>query len=94
MAKFRKSGVKLEHSILEGLDKHLKALSQLSSVSAIIPGRIFRAQKGRGSHGIFLKYQTKSGYKLLYKAGTSVQEVFIVCKDKDEFLKAFKDLYP
>ncbi|MCS7083830.1 MAG: DUF2103 domain-containing protein, partial [Aquificaceae bacterium] len=69
---------------------YLKTLSKLSSVSSIIPGKISRAQGGRGSHGLFLKYQTSSGFKLLYKKGTSVQEIFVVCKDKQMFLNDFK----
>ncbi len=87
----RRSGkLKVEHHLLEGLDKLLEELQGWESVDSIIPGRIVRQNKGRGSKGLFLKYRTKSGYKLLYKNGTSVQEVFIVCNNHEEFEKKFK----
>lgn len=92
MGKHRKNKIKLEHHLLEGLEDHLKRLSQLSSVKAIIPGVIARQQGGRGSKGLFLKYRTQTGYKLLYKNGTSVQEVFVVCENPEEFEREFKEL--
>ncbi|MEJ5338374.1 MAG: DUF2103 domain-containing protein [Aquificaceae bacterium] len=91
MAKHRKAKVKLEHHLLEGLEEYLEKLSGLDSVSSIIPGRISRQNGGRGSRGLFLKYRTNSGYKLLYKIGTSVQEIFVVCKDPQAFEKAFRE---
>ncbi|MFN3598580.1 MAG: DUF2103 domain-containing protein [Aquificaceae bacterium] len=92
MGKYRKNKIKLEHHLLEGLEDYLKSLSQLSSVKAIIPGVITRQQGGRGSKGLFLKYRTQTGYKLLYKNGTSVQEVFVVCENPEEFEREFKKL--
>ncbi len=76
---------------MEGLSEYLEELSRMESVSSIIPGRIIRQNGGRGSRGLFLKYRTSSGYKLLYKIGTSVQEVFVVCKDPQAFEKAFAE---
>ena len=92
MPKHRKGKVKLEHHTLEGLEEYLEKLSFFGSVKSIIPGRIARQNKGRGSNGLFLKYETPSGYKLLYKKGTSVQEVFVVCHNKEEFLQEIKSL--
>ncbi len=91
MAKHRKAKVKIEHHLLEGLEEYLEKLSRMDCVKSIIPGRISRQNGGRGSKGLFLKYRTNSGYKLLYKMGTSVQEVFVVCKDPQAFEKAFKE---
>ncbi|MFN4319059.1 MAG: DUF2103 domain-containing protein [Aquificaceae bacterium] len=91
MGKHRKGKVKLEHHLLEGLEEYLERLSSFDCVRAIIPGRIARQNGGRGSKGLFLKYRTSSGYKLLYKNGTSVQEVFIVCDDKEAFERLFKE---
>jgi hypothetical protein len=84
MGKHRKGKVKIEHHLLEGLEEYLKKLSSFSSVKSIIPGRIARQNKGIGSKGLFLKYKTPTGYKLLYKNGTSVQEIFVVC-DREKF---------
>ncbi|RMH79792.1 MAG: hypothetical protein D6674_06510 [Acidobacteria bacterium] len=90
MAKHRKGKLKLEHSLLEGLEPYLSLLSKMEGVKSIVPGRIVRQNGGRGSKGLFLKYRTSTGYKLLYKNGTSVQEVFVVCNDPDMFEKSFK----
>ena len=90
----RKSGkLKVEHHLLEGLDKLLQELGKWEIVESIIPGRIVRQNKGRGSKGLFLKYRTLSGYKLLYKNGTSVQEVFVVCRDYDRFEELFRERF-
>ena len=85
----------MEHHLIEGAEKFIKELERLQSVKAIIPGRIFRNQKGRGQKGLFLKYETPSGWKLLLKNGTTVQEIFIVTDDRElfkaEFLKVFNN---
>mgnify|MGYP001772599320 FL=1 len=83
--KYRSGKIKVEHTLLEGLSEYLKEIEKWDCVESIIPGRIVRQNKGRGSKGLFLKYRTISGFKLLYKTGTSVQEVFVVCKDYEEF---------
>ncbi len=88
--KLRKSKVKVEHHTLEGFWEEIKKISSWPCVSSIIPGRIFRKNKGRGSRGLYLKYETNTGFKLLYKVGSSVQEVFVVCKDKEEFLRRWQ----
>jgi hypothetical protein len=88
-SKHRRGKVKIEHHILEGLEEYLKKLSNFSSIKSIIPGRIARQNKGIGSKGLFLKYETPTGYKLLYKNGTSVQEIFVVC-EREKFLEEFK----
>ena len=91
--KYRVGKLKVEHHLLEGLRDYLKEIEKWECVESIIPGRIVRQNKGRGSKGLFLKYRTISGYKLLYKSGTSVQEVFVVCKDYEEFERKFKETF-
>ena len=93
MGRRRSGKLKVEHHLLEGLDKLIGGIAQWEEVESIIPGRIVRQNKGRGSKGLFLKYRTMSGYKLLYKNGTSVQEVFVVCKDYEAFEKRFKETF-
>lgn len=93
MGKHRKNKVKVEHTLLEGLEKYLNIISQFEGVKTIVPGRISRNNRGRGSKGIFLKYRTNSGFKLLYKNGTSVQEVFVVCSNVQAFERQFKEAY-
>ncbi|SHK27970.1 DUF2103 domain-containing protein [Thermocrinis minervae] len=91
MGRHRDGKVKVEHHLLEGLEELLLELSKLDSVKSIIPGRITRQNKGRGSKGLFLKYPTRTGYKILYKNGTSVQEIFVVCdgRFKEDFERLF-----
>jgi len=91
--KYRSGKIKVEHTLLEGLSEYLKEIEKWDCVETIIPGRIVRQNKGRGSKGLFLKYRTISGFKLLYKTGTSVQEVFVVCKDYEEFERRFKETF-
>ncbi|GBC88749.1 MAG: DUF2103 domain-containing protein [Hydrogenobacter thermophilus] len=93
MSKRRKDKVKMEHSLLEGLEEHLRIISSFEGVKSIIPGRISRQNRGRGSKGIFLKYRTSTGFKLLYKSGTSTQEVFVVCTDSEAFERQFREVY-
>ncbi len=94
MPKYRKGKVKLEHHLIEGAEYYINFLEGLESVEAIIPGRIFRNSKGRGQKGLFLKYETPSGWKLLLKNGSTVQEIFVVTPDKElfkgEFLSKFE----
>jgi len=89
MPKYRKGKVKLEHHLIEGAEEYIKKLERLQSVKAIIPGRIFRNQKGRGQKGLFLKYETPSGWKLLLKNGSTIQEIFVVTDDRELFKGEF-----
>ncbi len=93
MPKYRKGKIKVEHHTIEGAEKYLSRLEKLSSVKGIIPGRIFRKQGGKGQKGLFLKYETPSGWKLLLKSGKTVQEIFVITDDRElfkgEFLKEF-----
>ncbi len=70
MGKHRRGKVKLEHHLLEGLEEYLKKLSGFSSVKSIIPGRIVRQNKGVGSKGLFLKYETPRSPKVYKTAIT------------------------
>jgi hypothetical protein len=90
MPKYRKGKLKVEHHLIEGAEEYIKKLEKLESVKGIIPGRIFRNQKGRGQKGLFLKYETPSGWKLLLKNGTTVQEIFVVTDDKEMFKGEFQ----
>ena len=93
MHRNRSGKLKTEHHLLDGLESFLSEMEGWDEVESIIPGRIVRQNRGRGSKGIFLKYRTLSGYKLLYKNGTSVQEVFVVCSDYDGFEKRFRERF-
>lgn len=89
--KYRKKGVKREHSIIEGFEKDLELLIQFGLVKSVIPGRIYTSPKVKaGKKRISYQYQTLSGAKLLLKKGSMVQEVFVVCEDIErlrEFLQ-------
>jgi hypothetical protein len=89
MPKYRKGKVKLEHHLIEGAEEYIKELEKLESVKGIIPGRIYRNQKGKGQKGLFLKYETPSGWKLLLKNGSTVQEIFVITDNKELFKAEF-----
>ncbi len=89
MPKYRKGKVKLEHHLIEGAEEYIKELEKFESVKGIIPGRIYRNQGGKGQKGLFLKYETPSGWKLLLKNGSTVQEIFVITDDRDMFKGEF-----
>lgn len=81
--KYRKRGVKREHSIIEDFEKDLEHLVQLGLVDSVIPGRIYTSPKAQsGEKRVSYQYDTQTGAKLLLKKGSTVQEVFVVCKDR------------
>lgn len=77
----RRGGVKREHHLIPGLGPVLDDLAQHDLVSSIIPGRI-RVGKAR-TPGLAVRVQapTPTGHKLGARAGTLVQEVFVVGPD-------------
>lgn len=82
--KYRKKGIKREHSIIEDFDKDLELLVEKGLVDSVIPGRIYTSPKAQhGKKKISYQYDTQTGAKLLLKKGSTVQEVFVVCKDRD-----------
>ncbi len=76
--KFRRRGVKREHSVLETFADLYEQLAGLDGVAGVIPGRI--AHNPTRHPGLVLKHETPTGYKLLAKTNTSVQEVFVVVR--------------
>ncbi len=85
--------LKVQHHLLEGLEDYLGEMERWEVVKTIIPGRIVRQNKGSGVTGLFLKYPTITGYKLIYKKGTSFQEVFVVCSDRETFERLFRERF-
>jgi hypothetical protein len=87
--KYRKKGVKREHSIIEDFEKDLQALVEMGLAKSIIPGRIYTSPKARkGDKIIKYQYDTESGAKLLLKKGSTVQEAFVIT-DKRQELRAY-----
>lgn len=89
----RQGKIKVQHTIIEGLREILEEIARWDCVESIIPGEIKR--KGgitKGGKSITLKYRTPTGFKLIWKKGTSAQEVFVVCKKgtEKEFLEKFE----
>jgi hypothetical protein len=77
----KRTGIKCQHGMIQGLRGALEEVSSWPEVRSIIPGEI-RPSKGPGS-GLTLKvqYPTATGIKLLAKTGTAVQEVFVVTSE-------------
>lgn len=75
--KFRRQGVKREHSVLAGFAAHFERVARIPGVDGVIPGRI--ARNPTHHTGLVLTAETQTGFKLLAKSTSGVQEVFIVC---------------
>ncbi|MEZ0323348.1 MAG: DUF2103 domain-containing protein [Hydrogenothermaceae bacterium] len=89
--KYRKKGVKREHSIIEDFDKDLETLVEMDLVKSVIPGRIYTSPKAQsGSKKITYQYDTQAGVKLLLKKGSTVQEVFVITNRRED-LKTYLD---
>lgn len=92
--KYRKKGIKREHHIIEGFEKHLEELVKLGLVKSIIPGRITTTPKGvGGKHRITYQYDTEAGAKLLLKKGSTVQEAFVITDKREELKNYLKKKY-
>lgn len=76
--KFRRKGVKREHSIIAEFTAVFEELARLDGVTGVIPGRI--ANNPTAHPGLVLKNETATGFKLLAKTRTAIQEVFVICK--------------
>jgi hypothetical protein len=79
VARFRRRGVKREHSILPEYERLLERIAALPAVAAVIPGRISGGTRARP--GVALTVDTPSGCKLLIKSAHTVLEVFVVAGD-------------
>ncbi|MGB9766262.1 MAG: DUF2103 domain-containing protein [Sulfurihydrogenibium sp.] len=91
--KYRKKGIKREHSIIEDFEKDLQTLVEEGLVKSIIPGRIYTSPKAQsGRKVITYQYDTETGAKLLMKKGSTVQEVFVITQRRED-LKNFLESY-
>lgn len=74
----RRRGVKREHSVLEAFRPVYERVAALEGVEGVIPGRI--AANPTHHPGLVLKGATRTGFKLLAKTTTSIQEVFVIAR--------------
>ncbi|MCX8096258.1 MAG: DUF2103 domain-containing protein [Spirochaetes bacterium] len=93
MSRYRKKGVKRQHTVLKDFVKFLESFTSDGLAQSIIPGRISTkgSKSSSGENIVELQYETKTGLKLLLKKGTTVQEVFVVTSDKDKIKDLFKE---
>ena len=85
--------IKRQHGRVAGLDPILdRIVKQCPFVSRIVPGRIkVRRGKGAVDFKLKLKYETPAGIKCLYLGTGTVQEVFMICSDKQKATQWLKD---
>gem|GEM_PF-4643234 len=76
--KYRRHGVKREHSVIGDFAPVFERLARLAGVAGVIPGRI--ANNPTRHPGLVLKGETPTGFKLLAKTTTSIQEVFVMAR--------------
>lgn len=92
--KYRKKGIKREHSIIEDFEKDLQTLVEEGLIKSAIPGRIYTSPKAQsGKKVITYQYDTESGAKLLIKKGSTVQEVFVITDKREELKEYVKTKY-
>lgn len=85
--KYRRAGIKLEYSTIQGLEKALNVIVGKFKVDLIVPGRIKPIKGNYPKLCLEYKYNTgDKGVKLLAKSGRAVQEVFIVSNEVDKIL--------
>lgn len=88
--KYRTNKIKKEHTIIEDIDELLEDVALLPEVKSIIPGRINRRSGSGIQPCLRIKYRTSSGYKLLAKNSSSLQEIFLVTDNPDHVGSALK----
>ncbi|ACN99645.1 DUF2103 domain-containing protein [Sulfurihydrogenibium azorense] len=92
--KYRKKGIKREHSIIEDFEKDLQTLVEEGLIKSAIPGRIYTSPKAQsGKKIITYQYDTETGAKLLMKKGSTVQEVFVITERRQELKEYLKINY-
>lgn len=82
--KYFKWKIKKEHWILKEFQTFLEELEKIKEISKIIPWRISRKQSWSSLKKISFSYFTISWLKLNLKKGSTAQELFIVCNEKDK----------
>lgn len=81
--KYRTNKIKREHTIIEDVQELLEDMALLPEVKSIIPGRINRRRGSGMKPRLRIKYRTSSGFKLLAKNSSSLQEIFLVTDEPD-----------
>ncbi|MCC3143880.1 DUF2103 domain-containing protein [Halanaerobium sp. Z-7514] len=90
--KYRHNKIKQEHTIIEDVLPFLEDMAISALIKSIIPGRINR-RKGSGVPAYLqLKYNTRSGIKLIAKNSSSLQEIFVVTDHPDKTMEFLKKL--
>jgi len=82
--KYFKWKIKKEHHILKEFKKFLEEIEKIEQIQKIIPWRISRQQKWSSKQVISFSYFTSSWLKFNLKKGSTVQELFVVCNEKDK----------
>ena len=71
----------LTHSTyIEGLIKWLRILSKEEKIQTITPGCINKTKGRSNKLKIKISRKTNEGYRLIARKGSTVQEVYIICK--------------
>ncbi|UFX82958.1 DUF2103 domain-containing protein [Candidatus Absconditicoccus praedator] len=82
--KYNTGKIKTEHNILPEFIKTLEKIQKIDEIKRIIPGRIYRKQKGSSHKILSFSYYTDSGIKYIAKKGGTAQEIFIICQNEQK----------
>jgi len=89
--KYRSDKIKREHTVIREIGPLLQEVSQLSEIKSVLPGRINQRTGSGHQPYLQLQYITETGFKLLGKTSSSVQEVFVVTNYPENVLKKLRE---
>ncbi len=88
--KYRSDKIKREHTVIKEIGPLLQEVAQFTEVKSVLPGRINQRTGSGHQPYLQLQYITETGFKLLGKTSSSLQEVFVVTNFPDQVLRKLK----
>ncbi len=88
--KYRADKIKREHTLIKEISPLLQELAVVDEVKSVLPGRINQRTGSGHQPYLQLQYITETGFKILGKTSSSVQEVFVVTSRPQIVLKKLK----
>ena len=85
--KYRSDKIKREHTVIKEIGELLQEVARISQVKSVLPGRINQRTGSGHQPYLQLQYITETGFKLLGKTSSSVQEVFVVTNYPEKVLQ-------
>jgi len=88
--KYRSDKIKREHTVIREIGPLLQEIAQHAEIKSVLPGRINQRTGSGHQPYLQLQYITETGFKLLGKTSSSIQEVFVVTNSPENVLQKLK----